>query len=205
MIIRYPCLNSIVHKTGVTGVSSQYSTVFSSKQRRAIRDLNAMGNFIVNYKLDSLSDGVLDSVLHKTVSDIQEYVAKHAVISGMHGRPVLYRMQFKELFGFKNADTLFLTFDNDKDGKVDFFEVVCVLILCSRISPLAKMRLVFQLFDLDKCPKTGANTSLCYYFFMFDEWPWKAVPSKDTFQKRLSKACKSLVCQNLENWGRGKG
>ena len=72
---------------------------------------------------------MLDAVLHKTVGDIQEYVGRHRAISIAHGRPVLYRMQFKELFEFKNSDKMFLVFDHDKDGKVDFFEILAVLIL----------------------------------------------------------------------------
>ena len=107
-----------------------------------------MGNYIPTYKLDGLSDHMLDAVLHKTVGDIQEYVGRHRAISIAHGRPVLYRMQFKELFEFKNSDKMFLVFDHDKDGKVDFFEILAVLILGSRVSPLAKFRMIFQLFDL---------------------------------------------------------
>lgn len=129
-----------------------HSVVCETLPRRIV---STMGNFIVNYSLDSLADGVLDNVLHKTVVDIQEYVARHAAISATHGRPVLYRMQFKELFEFKSSDALFLTFDSDKDGKVDFFEVMCVLILGSRVSPLAKMRLIFQLFDLTSAQELG--------------------------------------------------
>lgn len=107
-----------------------------------------MGNYIPRYKLDGLSDPMLDAILHKTVGDIQEYVGRHRAISIAHGRPVLYRMQFKELFEFKNSDKVFLVFDHDKDGKVDFFEVMAVLVICSRVSPLAKIRMLFQLFDL---------------------------------------------------------
>ena len=107
-----------------------------------------MGVKLSIYNLDDISDSILLDILHKSVLDLQELCASHQAISIAHGRPVLYRTQFQSLFSFKQSDILFLKFDSDKDGKVDFFEVMSVLILCSRVSPLAKIRMVFQLFDL---------------------------------------------------------
>ena len=107
-----------------------------------------MGVQLSLYKPDILSDSVLKDLLHKSVMEMQELCASHKAISIAHGRPVLYRTQFKSLFSFQQSDELFLCFDSDKDGKVDFFEVMAVLIFCSRVSPLAKIRMLFQLFDL---------------------------------------------------------
>ena len=107
-----------------------------------------MGVQLSLYKPDALSDSVLKDLLHKSVLDLQELCASHKAVSIAHGRPVLYRTQFKSLFNFQQSDQLFLCFDSDKDGKVDFFEVMAVLIFFSRVSPLAKIRMLFQLFDL---------------------------------------------------------
>lgn len=107
-----------------------------------------MGIQLSLYKPGILSDGILKDLLHKSVLDLQELCASHKAVSIAHGRPVLYRTQFKSLFSFQHSDQLFLSFDSDKDGKVDFFEVMAVLVICSRVSPLAKIRMLFQLFDL---------------------------------------------------------
>ena len=107
-----------------------------------------MGLSASSYNLNEVSDNILKDLLHKSVLELQELCASHKAISMAHGRPVLYRTQFRSLFSFKESDVLFTTFDSDKDGKVDFFEVISVLIICSRVSPLAKIRMLFQLFDL---------------------------------------------------------
>ncbi len=107
-----------------------------------------MGLSVSSYNLKGVSDNILKDILHSSVLDLQELCASHKAICIAHGRPVLYRTQFRSLFSFKQSEALFSTFDSDKDGKVDFFEVISVLIICSRVSPLAKIRMVYQLFDL---------------------------------------------------------
>ena len=100
--------------------------------------------------------------------DLQELCASHKAVSIAHGRPVLYRTQFKSLFNFQQSDQLFLCFDSDKDGKVDFFEVMAVLIFFSRVSPLAKIRMLFQLFDLGNKDMLNKGNSAAAYCSLRD-------------------------------------
>ena len=106
-----------------------------------------MGVQLSLYKPDILSDSVLKDLLHKSVMKCKSCVRRIKLSLLRMGAQSCIVRSLKACLIFNNPISYFYVLILTRMGKL-IFEVMAVLIFCSRVSPLAKIRMLFQLFDL---------------------------------------------------------